>query len=358
MDFQWSGFLLLLVLIPLLIALYVWMLRRRRRFTVRYSSLSLVRDALPRKSNWRRHLPFALFLCGLASLTVAAGRPVSVVSVPTDQTTIILTVDVSRSMCSNDILPSRLEAAEAAMLSFIQQQGGQTQIAIVAFSGFAELVQAPTTDPELLQSAVESLLTGRRTAIGSGILKSIEIIAEVDPNVAPLAARTLTGLEPMPVPAGAYVPAIIVLLTDGASNSGPMPLVAAQQAADRGIRVYTIGFGTERGGAFPNCGRQFMGREPGDGGTVGGNAGQFGGGGGGSFRRGIDEDTLKAVADATGGAYYSAESAGELQNVFRDLPTYLIAKSEVTEISVAFVALGALLAGLAITLAQLWHPLT
>jgi Ca-activated chloride channel homolog len=356
-DLLWPGFLILLGLIPLMIAAYIWMLRKRRRFTVRYSSLSLVREALPRKSNWRRHVPFGLFLAGLVSLILAVARPVSIISVPTDQTTIILTIDVSRSMCSTDILPSRLEAAEAAALSFIKQQGAQTQIAIVAFSGFAELVQAPTTDPEALQAAIESLLVGRRTAIGSAILKSIETIAEMDPNVAPLITGTPTGAEPAPVPKGAYVPAIIVLLTDGASNAGPLPVDAAQLAADRGIRVYTIGFGTERGGAFPNCGQQFEGREPGGGFSPGGggNGGQFGGGG---FRRGIDEGTLKAVADKTGGAYYSAESAGELQNVFRNLPTYLIAKHAVTEISVFFAAIGALLAALAIMLSQLWHPLS
>jgi Ca-activated chloride channel family protein len=153
------------------------------------------------------------------------------------------------------------------------------------------------------------------------------------------------------------VPEIIVLLTDGVSNAGPTPQDAAQQAADRGVRVYTIGFGTARGAAFPNCGRQFIGREPGDqGGAFGG--GQFGGGGGGGrFRRGIDEETLKQVADMTGGEYYSAESANELNKVFQSLPTHLIMRTEITEVSVAFAAVGALLAALAIVLSLLWHPL-
>ncbi len=362
MDLLWPEFLLLLGLIPLLVAVYIWMLRRRRRFAVRYSSLALVREVLPRHSWLRRHLPFGLFLGALTSLVIALGRPVTIVSVPTGQTTIILTIDVSRSMCGTDIQPSRLEAAEAAALSFIQRQGSRTQIGIVAFSGFAELVQPPTTDQEALEAAVESLLTGRRTAIGSGILKAVDAIAEIDKSVAPSVTDSSRGVEPTPVPKGAYAPDIIVVLTDGVNNAGPTPMEAAQQAVDRGIRVYTIGFGTaNENQSFPNCGSQFQGREPFGGGPFGGGGqGQFGGGfgfGGGGFRRGIDEDTLKQVADMTGGTYYSAESAGELQNVFQNLPTYLIVKHETSEISVAFAAIGALLAALAIVLSQLWHPL-
>ena len=361
MDLLWPGFLLLLGLIPLLAAAYIVMLRRRRRFAVRYSSLSLVREALPRQSWLRRHLPVILFLIALTSLVIALTRPVTIVSVPAGQTAILLTIDVSRSMCSTDIQPSRIEAAEAAALSFIQKQQATTQIGIVAFSGYAELIQPPTNDTELLQAAIESLATGRRTAIGSGILKALDAIAEIDPNVAPSWTSTSRGPQPTPVPHGAYAPDIIVMLTDGVSNAGPLPTDAAQQAADRGVRVYTIGFGTANGSNFPACPNQFQGNEPNQ--QFGGGPGrQFGGGGGGQFggggfRRGFDEATLKQVADVTGGAYYSAESAGELQDVFQKLPTYLITKHETSEVSVVFVALGALLAALAIVLSLRWHPL-
>src|SRR5687768_13515923 len=107
MDVLWPWFLLLLVLVPLVLAAYIWMLRRRRRFTVRYSSLSLVRAAVPRTSRWRRHLPFALFVLALISLLFAMSRPVAIASVPAGTTTIILTLDVSRSMCSTDVPPNR-----------------------------------------------------------------------------------------------------------------------------------------------------------------------------------------------------------------------------------------------------------
>lgn len=363
MDWLWPGSLFLLGLIPLLIAVYILMLRRRRRLTVRYSSLALVREALPHSSWLRRHFPFVLFLVALASLVIALARPVTIVGVPTDQTTIVLVLDVSGSMCQTDVQPSRLQAAEAAALSFVQRQKASTQIGLVAFSGFAELIQPPTTDPEALQAAIDSLIVGRRTAIGSGLLKGLDAIAEIDQNVSPSVSDTSPGIEPTPVPQGAYVPDIIVLLTDGVSNAGPDPLDAAQQAVDRGVRVYTIGFGTETGSStMPFCGQQLQGFQ-GSGNPFGngrqfGGGGQFGGGqfGGGGFRRGIDDVVLKQVADMTGGTYHSAESAAELQNVFQDLPTYLITKHVVTEVSVVFVALGALLAALAIVLALVWHP--
>lgn len=369
MTFLWPRFLFLLGVIPFIIAIYIWMLRRRRRFAVRYSSLALVREALPHRSNWRRHIPFALFLLALASLVFALSRPYSVISIPTNQTTVILALDVSRSMCSTDISPNRLVAAENAALSFIQRQKASTQIGVIAFSGFGELVQAPTTDPELLQSAIESLMTGRRTAIGSGILKSLDAIAEIDPNVAPAQYGQVSDLPPQaPVPKGAYVPDIIILLTDGVSNTGPDPLDAAQQAVDRGVRVYTIGFGTANGSGFPACSYQYLSNEPNDGGFRGGDpqfgggqyfggGGGYGGGGGGGFRRGIDEETLKKIASMTGGTYYPAESASELQNVFKELPTYLITRHEISEVSFIYAGLGAFLVGLAIALSLLWHPL-
>ena len=262
MDLLWPGFLLLLLLIPLILAVTIWILRRRRRFAVRYSSLALVHAALPRQSRLKRYLPLALFLLALVSLVVALGRPVAIVSVPSDQTSIILTIDVSRSMCSTDILPSRIEAAQAAALKFIQGQKASTRIGIVAFSGFAELVQPPTTDPELLQGAIESLMTGRRTGIGSGILQAIDAIAEIDQSIAPTGSDGSSSVKVTPVPKGAYVPDIIILLSDGASNTGPDPLDAAQQAADRGVQIYTIGFGTVSGSEFPRCPRQFLGNEP------------------------------------------------------------------------------------------------
>ena len=354
MDLLAPGALLLLLLIPALVAIRIWLLRRRRP-ALRYSSLSLVQDAAPRSSWIRRHLPFALFALALGSLVLAMARPVQIVSVPAGRTTVILAMDVSRSMCATDIPPNRLLAAEAAAASFIDRQGASTQIGIVAFAGFAEIVQAPTTDQEVLLDVVESLTTGRRTAIGSAIIESLNAIAEIDTSVAKVPDDVIPGDDPpAAVPRGAYAPAIIVLLTDGASNTGPVPVEAAQEAAARGVRVYTIGFGTaDPNSERPPCGMQFVGNEPSEQPGFGG----FSGGGGGGFRRAIDEETLTAVADATGGTYYPAESADELHAVFENLPTNLITKHEVMEVSVIFVALATVLVALALLLAQAWRPL-
>lgn len=342
MNLLWPQLLLLLAAVPLIVAAYIWMLKRRRP-GLRYSSLSLVRSALPRYSRLRRHLPFALLVLALCSLIVALARPVSLVTVPSGRATIILAMDVSRSMRQDDIPPNRLVAAKAAALSFIERQSATTEIAVVAFAGYAELVQPPTSDQEVLESAVESLTTARGTAIGSGILESIDTIAMIDRNVAPsVYDRMPTSSPPAPLPDGAYVPHIIVLLTDGVATTGPAPLDAAQQAVERGIRVYTIGFGTEQGGNLP-------GADP-----LGGQGGQ---GGGGQFRRGIDEETLLQVAEMTGGAYYAASSVDELQEVFAELPTSLITKTEILEITVAFALAGALLVALALGLGLRWNPL-
>lgn len=348
MSLLWPGSLLLLILIPLAVAVYLWLLKRRQRFTIRYSSLSLMREAVSKQSWLRRHLPFVLFLLALASLVFALGRPVATVLVPSNRATIVLAIDVSRSMCSNDIPPNRLEAAKDAAQSFIEKHRAGRQIGLVAFAGFAELIQPPTDDIRALNTAVESLTEARRTAIGSAILRSLDAIAEVDDRVAPSDLSPSSNLQPAAPEAG-YVPHIIVLLTDGASNAGPHPLIAAEQAVERGVRVYTIGFGTTNNNSVMDCGARFGDDLFGGGG--------FGFGGGGGFRRDIDEVTLRQIADLTGGAYYAATSASELQSVFENLPAYLITTRETIEISVFFTAFGALMIMIALIISFLRHPL-
>jgi Ca-activated chloride channel family protein len=354
MSFLWSGFLYLLLLIPLIAVIYILLLRRRRRFAIRYSSLSLVRAAMSHQSWLRRHLPFVLFLFALAGLILALARPVATVAVPSNRATIILAMDVSRSMCSTDIEPNRLESAKAAALAFVQRQERGRRIGIIAFAGFAELVQPPTDDRALLENAITNLTTARRTAIGSAILRSLDAIAELDPNVTPSDTGNIPEGAFTPVPEGQYAPHIIVLLTDGASNAGPSPISAAIQASERGIRVYTIGFGTTNNSSPMDCGNQFQEND-----QFGGGFGQpFSGGGGGGFRREIDEATLTSIADMTGGTYYAAASAGELDRVFQNLPTYLIVTKEETEIGALFTAFAVFLIVIAMLLSFRWHPLS
>jgi Ca-activated chloride channel family protein len=357
-GFQWGGLLVLLALVPILIGIYVWAARRRRPAAARYSSLSLIRAARPGPQRWRRHVPFALFAAAIGALVLAMARPTAVVAVPTADRTIVLALDVSRSMCAADISPTRLQAAQAAAIEFVGRQPAGTRIGVVAFSGFAAVIQVPSVERGPVIEAIASLTTGRRTAVGSGILSAIDAIAEVNPNVARSTADGRPGTEPPPVAEGAYEPDVIVLLTDGATNAGIEPEDAAAQARTRGLRVFTIGFGTEQGGQFdPSCAPQFIGREPGSGTDPFGGGGFGGGFGGGRFRRGIDEDALIEVAELTGGTYSPAESAGELSQVLADLPTTVITRHEPVELSVGFVALAGLLAAGGMLLGRAWRPL-
>ena len=177
MTFVWPGAFLALVAIPLLILLFLWRQRRRRRFAVRYSSLSLLRAALPAQSRLRRYLPMVLFFLALASLVLSLARPVATTRVPAGRATVMLVLDVSTSMTQTDIQPSRLGAAKQAALRFIARQKDTNQVGIVAFARIAQLVQPPTTDPEQLDKAIQNLTTGSGTAIGSGIVTALDTIA-------------------------------------------------------------------------------------------------------------------------------------------------------------------------------------
>ena len=325
--FLWLGALPLLLLV-----LYLALLRRRRRYAVRFSSLALVRAARPRFA-WRRHLPFALFLLAVTTLTTALARPATVVEEPVGEATILLALDISESMCATDIAPTRLAAAQAAAERYINSQGAGARIGLVAFAGFAQVIQRPTTNHAQLELALRSLVTSRGTAVGDGLAAAVDAIAALTPEAAATA----------PLPEGTYPPEIIVLLTDGVTTLGQPPLEAAAQAAQRGIRVFTIGFGTPDGGDAAECAGGGP-ADPGDEALATG-------------ATGLDEATLRQVAELTGGAYYTAASADELQAVFRGLPTAFVTETHTQELTVYLAAVGALFAALALLASALWQPL-
>ena len=239
MSFAWPWALSALLAIPLVLGVAWWSRRRRRRAAVRVTSAALVRAALPGRSRWRRRIPAALLVLGLAVLGVGAARPQATVAVPSSSTTILLALDVSRSMCSTDVSPNRLTAAQEAAAAFIKAQPGGSRIGLVAFAGVAGVIVPPTDDTDKLLAALPTLTTSRGTAIGQAILTSIDAIAEIDPSVSP------TGVDVDSGGGGtAYVPHTIVVLTDGANTQGVDPQIAAKEAADRRLRVYTISFGT------------------------------------------------------------------------------------------------------------------
>ena len=359
MTFEWPLALLLLVSAPLVLGVYLAAMRRRRKQAVSYSSVALLRSVLPRRARWRRHLPLATLLASLGMLGVASARPQMVQNVPTARTSIILALDVSRSMCATDVDPNRISAAQEAARGFVEDLPEGARLGLVVFSGYAQLAVAPTTDRELLSNAIDALTTGRGTAIGAAMLKSLDAIAEVNSEVKPVGDVVGGGLPsgaPAP-PAAAkpgsagFVPDIVVLLTDGANTRGVRPLDAVPYAVERRVRIYTIGFGTTRPTALSCSAQQLNGDIQRFGG--GGFGGGFGGAGGRSPLL-ADDDTLQAVAEQTGGTAYKAEDAAQLRKVFKDLPKDVTVQKRPREVTAPFVALGALLAAVAIGASIRW----
>ena len=333
MFFQWPAMLWTLLAIPLLIALYILAQRRRRRYALRYASLSLVKEALGRGPGWRRHLPPTLFAVGLTLMLVALARPMSVVTLPSDEGTVILTMDVSGSMRADDLKPSRLDAAKAAARSFIAKQPSGVKIGVVSFSDNAFLVQAPTTDKEAVTASINRLTPQRGTAIGSALLTSVDSLFEdaSTEGSAPLSPNQPTPTPeptPTPLPKGVYEPAIIVLLTDGESNRGPRPLDVVDRVAARGIRVYTIGVGSLEGTVLRTGGR--------------------------AMRVRLDEETLKRVAAATDGAYFNASNENDLRTIYDNLSTHLVFRKQETEITALFTGAAVIFSILAGALSLLW----
>jgi Ca-activated chloride channel homolog len=334
-SFAWPLALLSLVVAPALLGAYWWLLRRRRKQAVRYSSVALLRSVLPRRNRWQRHLPVALLLASLVALALAAGRPHLERSVPLARTSVVLAVDVSGSMCATDVEPNRLTAAQAAVRDFVQAQDSSTSIGLVLFAGFAQVAVAPTTEREPLLHAIDTLTTGRGTTIGAAILKSVDAIAEINPEVAPADPG---GAAPGAAPRapGSYAPEIVVLLTDGANTRGIEPVDAAEIAAERGVRVYPIGFGTRNPTTMVCTAAQLGGR-----GFE--SRGRFAGGGSGRNYLVADEATLQRVADVTGGEYFAAADADRLQRVLEDLPRTVQTQHREIEVSVWLAGLAALL---------------
>lgn len=354
MTFAWPWALPALLLAPALAAAYLWQLRRRRREAVRHSNVALVRAAVPSSRRWRRHVPVALVLLALLFLGLAASRPQVEAQVPVRGGGVVMAVDVSGSMCATDVDPNRLAAAQDAVREFVSSQDDDTRIGLVLFSGFAQVAVSPTTDREPLLEAVDTLTTGRGTVIGAAILKSLDAISEINPDVPPVSTD---GAEPsVPGTPGTGGPAnpapeIVVLLTDGANTRGVEPEEAARAAAARGVRIYPIGFGTTEPVSLV-CTREQLG------GTEQGNLRWGGPGTRGPDGRNflvIDEPALQEVARTTGGAYFRASSADQLQTVLEDLPRPVQQERRQVELSAALAAAGLLAALVAVGLSARWR---
>ncbi len=340
MKFLWPEALWLAVIAaPLLVALYLWLLHRRKKNTVRFASVSLVKQALGKGPGWRRHVPPAVLLTALLVLLVAVSRPTAVIKLPSQQETIILAMDVSGSMRATDIKPSRIVASQEAAKTFVGELPSSVRVGVVSFAGTAAVVQAPTLSREDVVAAIDRFQLQRATAIGSGIVLSL---ATLFPD-AGFDLSNITGARPMPpgfgdkkedkpkfTPAepGSYASAAIILLTDGQRTTGPDTLEMAKLAADRGVRIYTVGMGTKEG--------EVIGFE------------------GWSMRVRLDEETLKQVALLTRGEYFFAGTAEDLKKVYQGLSSKLVVEKRDTEVTALFAALGALLALIGAGLSLWW----
>jgi Ca-activated chloride channel family protein len=353
-SFSWPWALWLLLLVPLLIAGYILLLRRRRNSAFRYPNLALVKAAAQRMG-WRRHIPPALMLAALACLILAMARPSAEVSLPSRVATVMLAMDVSGSMRATDVNPSRIVAATTAAKAYIKDQPRDVRIGIVAFAATALLVQTPTTDHPALASAIDRFELQRGTAVGSGILVALSTLFPLESfpinkfnsgnfggygrwgnyDFRERFGGTALGehasgppKKHVPVEPGSYKNAVVILLTDGQTNAGYDPLEAARIASEYGVRVYTVGFGTTKGNIV--------------------------GFGGFSIRAQLDEDALKKIADMTRARYFHATSAEDLKAVYDVLSRQLVVERREMEITAFFAGLAAVLMLAAAGLSLIW----
>ena len=341
MTFVWPQMLWLLLVAPVVVAIYVMLMRKKRKAALRYASLTLIKDAHGASQRYRRHVPPLLFLAALTLMLIAIARPAAVVTLPSAHETVILAMDVSGSMRATDVKPSRIVAAQEAARGFVADQPTTTRIGVVSFAATASVVQSPTHSREDILGAIERFQLQRGTAIGSGILVSLKTIfpdAEFDlrsfnprREAAKAAAMDPAGSSAKQAPKvapGSYAAAAIILLTDGQTTTGPDPIEAARMAADRGVRVYTVGIGTTSG--------EIIGAE------------------GWSMRVRLDEESLKSIANVTRAEYFYAGNTVDLQKIYKNLNTKLFFEQKETEVTALFAAAAAVLALLSATLSLLW----
>ena len=340
MTFMWPTLLWLLLAVPLLVAVYVWLLRRKKKASLRFASLSIVREAMDAGPSFRRHIPPILFLLAITMMLLAASRPFAVVTLPMQQETIMLAMDVSGSMRATDVLPTRMVAAQNAAKAFLAELPRNIKVGIVAFAGSAQVAQIPTLNREDLVSAIDRFQLQRGTAIGNGIVMSLATLfpdAGIDlaqlqygqkPRGVAIDEKPKEKKEFTPVAPGSYSSAAIILLTDGQRTTGVDSLEAAKMASERGVRVYTVGVGTTTG--------ETIGFE------------------GWSMRVKLDEETLKAIANKTQADYFYAGTAADLKKVYETLSSRLTVEKKETEISGLLALVAAALAIASAGLSMLW----
>jgi Ca-activated chloride channel family protein len=340
MQFLWPHNLWWMLALPLLPALYLWLLRRRAKPALRLASLNVARAAAGR--TWRRHVPPALILAAVALLLLATARPTAPVTLPWAKSTILLAVDISRSMRVADVRPSRMVAAQEAAKAFLAEVPARIEVGLVTFAGTAQVAQQATLDRPALVAAIDAIQMQFGTAIGNAIVLCLaELFPDQGIDLGEMtygprgSARSLdekpAKSPPMAITSvapGSYESAAIILLSDGRRTMGIDTLQAAKMAAERGVRVYVVGLGTPDGHAAAGEGM--------------------------AIYLQLDEPTLRQVAQMTGGEYHHAGTAEALRSVYQNLGSRLQVSRRDTELTALLsgAAVALLVAGAALSL--LW----
>ena len=331
MIFEWPIMLWSLLAVPILIGTFVQIRRRRRAAAMAYTQWASPAST-PTVPRWRALTPPILFAISLITLFVALARPIAVIPIASFRDRVILAIDVSNSMQATDMQPSRLDAAKTAAKDFIDRQPSTTQIGIVAFAGTALPIQRPTYDREQLLKAVDKLEPQEGTAVGGAIQVALQTLfpketfelERKDEKPEGLSLDAAPSTKPPPkndepprvkVAPGSEDSAAIILLTDGEATAGPDPIEIARLAADRGVRVFTVGVGTADGEVVKA--------------------------GGISMRVKLDEESLKKIADITLSRYFLAGTETDLREIYKNLSARLTTETrelEITSFMVAFAA--------------------
>jgi Ca-activated chloride channel family protein len=329
MTLIWPGMLVTLLLLPLLVGLYLELLRRRERVTGDLGPLGLVQSRSGQHTGRRRHLPPALYLCGLTFLLLALARPEMPVSLPRVEGTVILAFDVSNSMLANDLEPSRIEAAKEAARAFVANQPSTVQVGVVAFGNGGLVVQPPTNAQGDILAAIERISPQGGTSLGQGIFTALNAIAGEAIAVDAVAPGDDDLAQEMPsFSIDDYSSAVIMLLTDGENTSAPEPLDVAQLAAEAGVRVYPVGIGSAAGTVLEVDGFNVVTQ--------------------------LDEAALQAIADVTNGSYYRASDATSLQDIYQKVDLQMTIKGEKMEVTSILATIGAFFFLLAAVLSMAW----
>ena len=319
MNFLWPFMLPALLLVPVLAGVYLLVQSRRRKAAQALGSLGVLQMPGGRKPGARRHIPSACFLVGIAVLLFALARPQAVVALPHQEGTVILAFDVSGSMAADDLKPTRMQAAKDAARAFVKKQPITVQVGVVAFSDSGFSVQVPTGDATLILAAIDRLTPQRGTSVANGSLESLRALSAGQALPAEIYSNLLLTPTPTPppVPPGSDRNAAIILLSDGENNENPDPLAAAQAAANRGVRIYTVGIGSPQGTTVHINGF--------------------------SLHTQLDEATLQGIAQITGGTYYNAQSTADLAKIYDTITAQLVVTPEQTEITSLFAGVGILI---------------